>query len=84
MFKREEIIDHILEIFMAHDGENVNERLVKFELSQENEHSFQDDLHNLVVIRRVLFLLGCYVILLLKINGWKGLVGHPKDRGKHH
>jgi hypothetical protein len=46
--------------------------------------SFQDDHHSLVVIRGVLFLLGCYIILLLKRNGWKRLVGHPKDRGKHH
>jgi hypothetical protein len=66
MFKREEIIDPFWEIIMAHKREKVNERLMKFELSRDDEQSFQDDHHSLVVIRGVLFLLGCYIILLLK------------------
>jgi hypothetical protein len=37
-----------------------------------------------VVISEELFIVGCYIFLLLKRKGWNGLIGHLKDRGKNH
>ena len=57
---------------------------MKIALSQLVVKNFQDDTHILVVIKGVLFMLGCYFILLLKRKGWKGLISRPKDQDKHH
>jgi hypothetical protein len=37
-----------------------------------------------VVIIEVLFIVGCYIVLLLKIKGCEGLIGLWNDRGKNH
>jgi hypothetical protein len=80
MFKIEEIVDPFWDIFMACDRENISGVLsVKIALSQLVVMNFQDDTHIFVVIKGVLFILGCYIILLLKRNGWKGLITHPND-----
>jgi hypothetical protein len=57
---------------------------MKIALSQFVVKNFQDDTHILVVIKGELFMLGCYIILLLKRKGWKGLTSHPRDQGKDH
>ena len=81
MFKKREIVDPFWEIFMACERENIS---VKIALSQLVVKNFQDDTHILVVIKGILFISGCYINLLLKRKGWKGLITHPKDRGKNH
>ena len=58
---------------MAHEMEKVSGVHMKIALSQLIIKNFQDDTHILVVIKVVLFISGCYIILLLKKNGWKGL-----------
>jgi hypothetical protein len=84
MFKTEEIVDPLWEIFMAREREKISKVRVKIALSQLIVKKFQDDTYILVVIKGVLFISACYIILLLKRNGWKGLISHPKDRGKNH
>jgi hypothetical protein len=65
MFRQEEIVDRFWEIFMVLELEKVNEVHVKIELSQYILKSFQDDIHNLVVIKCVVFLVGYQVVLFL-------------------
>jgi hypothetical protein len=84
MIKTKEILDPFWEIFMAHEMEKISGVRVKIALSQLVVKNFQDDTHILVVIKEVLFILGWYIILLLNRKGWKGLISHPKDRGKNH
>ena len=84
MFKIEEIVDPLWEIFMAREREKISRVRVKIALSQLVVKNFQDDTYILVVIKEVLFISGCYITLLLKKKGWKGLISHPKDRGKNH
>jgi hypothetical protein len=83
MFKTEEIVDSFWEIFMACERENISGVSMNIALSQLVVKNFQDDTHMLVVIKRVLFILECNIILLLKRMGWKGLITHPKNRGKN-
>lgn len=40
MFKQTKIIDHFWDIFMTHEGKEVNERHMKIELSQYSKKSF--------------------------------------------
>jgi hypothetical protein len=82
--KRKETIDSFWEIFMVHEQENMYDCHVKPKFFESNVKSFQVDNHSLVVISEVLFIVGCYIVLLLKRKGWKGLTGLLKDRGKNH
>jgi len=83
MFKSEEIVDSFWEILMAHEREKMYDNRVKLEFFESIAESFQFDHRSLVVISE-LFLVGCYIVLILKRRGWNGLIGHPKDRGKNH
>jgi hypothetical protein len=51
------------------------------ELSQYGVKSFQAAIRSFVVISCEIFLFGYQFVLLLRIMGWKGLIGHLKDRG---
>ena len=82
--KRKETIDSFWEIFMVHEWENMHDCCVKPNFFESSVKSFQVDNCSLVVISEVLFIVGCYIVLLLKRKGWKGLIGLPKDRGKNH
>jgi hypothetical protein len=66
MFKTKEIVDPLWEIFMAREREKISRVRVKIALSQLDVKNFQDDTYILVVIKGVLFILACYIILLLK------------------
>jgi hypothetical protein len=66
IFKREEIIDPFWEIFMAHEPENMYDCCVKPKFFESSAKSFQVDNHTLVVINEVLFIVSCYIVLLLK------------------
>jgi hypothetical protein len=69
---------------MAHEQEKICDNRVKLDFFESSAKSFQVDRRNLVMIRKVLFLVGCYIVLILKGNGWNILIEHPKDRGKNH
>jgi len=69
MFKSEEIVDPFWEILMAHEREKICGNRVKLEFFESSEKSFQIDHRSLVVISEVLFLVGCYIVLLLKSDG---------------
>jgi hypothetical protein len=84
MFKSEEIVDPFWVNINAHEREKMCDNCLKLELFESNMKSFQVDHRSLVVISELLFLVGCYIILLLKRTGWNGLIGHLKDRGKNH
>jgi hypothetical protein len=69
---------------MAHEREKICDNHVKLDFFESSAKSFQVNRRNLVMIREVLFLVGCYIVLVLKRKGWNILIGHPKDRGKNH
>jgi hypothetical protein len=69
MIKTEEILDPFSEIFMAREMKKISGVCVKIALSQLVVKNSQDDSH---------------ILLLLKRKGLKGLISHPKDRGKNH
>ena len=66
MFTREKIVDLFLDIFMASEGKRVHEKHAKFELPQSNKHNFRGNYHNLMVNTELLYIVGCYVVLILK------------------
>jgi hypothetical protein len=82
--KRKETIDSFWEIFMVHERENMHDCCVKPKFFESGVKSFQVDNCSLMVISEALFIVGCYLFLLLKRKGWKGLIGLPKDRVKNH
>jgi hypothetical protein len=84
MFKSEEIVDPFWEILMAHEREKMYDNRVKLELFEFSAKSFQVDHHSLVVICEILFLVECYIVLLLKRKRCNRFIGHPKDWGKSH
>jgi hypothetical protein len=84
MFKSEEIVDPFWKILMAHKREKMCDNCVKQEFFESITKSFQIDHRSLVVISEELFLVGFYIVLLLKRKGWNRLIGHPKDRSKNH
>jgi hypothetical protein len=84
VFKTEEIANPLWEIFMACERKKINEECVKIELSQANVRNFRSTIHNQVVMGCKLFLFQHQVMFMLRNTAWKGLIGHPKDRGKNH
>jgi hypothetical protein len=75
IFKGEEIIDQFWEILMVHERENIYDCRMKPKFFESGAKGFQVDNCNHVVISEVLFIVGCYIVLLLKRKGWKGLTG---------
>jgi hypothetical protein len=55
---------------------------VKIELSQSGVKNFIITIKNHVMVSCKVFLFWYKVVLILRKMGWKGLIGHPKDRGK--
>jgi len=84
MFKSEEIVDSFWEILLTHEWEKMCDNRVKLKCFESSAKKFQVDHRSLVVISEELFLVGCYIVLLLKRKGWNGLIGNSKDRGKNH
>jgi hypothetical protein len=84
MFKSEEIVDLFWKILKSHKQEKMCDNCVRLEFSESRTKSFQIDHRSLVMISEELFLVGCYIVLLLKRKGWNGLIGNSKDRGKNH
>jgi hypothetical protein len=84
VFKTEEIANPLWEIVMACERKKINEECVKIELSQANVRNFRSTIHNQVVMGCKLFLFQHQVMFMLRNTAWKGLIGHPKDRGKNH
>jgi hypothetical protein len=64
---------------MPREKEKISGVRVKIALSQLVVKDFQDNTHILVVIKGILFISGCYIIVLLKSKGWNKLIVHPKD-----
>jgi hypothetical protein len=81
-FCGQESIDHFLEPFMECELEKINEECVKIDLSQTSVRNFRSTIYNQVVMGCKLFLFQHQVMFMLKSTVWKGLIGHPKDRGK--
>jgi hypothetical protein len=77
---REGIIDSFWEIDIVHGWENIFERHARPKFCKYIPKRFQAKEWSLEDIREVLKLGEGYI--LLKNRGWKGLVGHPNDRGK--
>jgi len=69
MFKSEEIVDSIWKILMVHEREKMCDNRMMLEFFKSREKSFQVNHRSLMVISEVLFLVGCYIILLLKGKG---------------
>jgi hypothetical protein len=69
MFKSKVIVDPFWEILMAHEREKMCDNRVKLETFESNAKKFQVDHRSLVVISEVLIIVGCYIVLLLKIEG---------------
>jgi hypothetical protein len=82
MFKSEEIVDSFWEILLTHEWEKMCDNRVKLKCFESSAKKFQVDHRSLVVISEELFLVGCYIVLLLKRKGWNGLIGI--DRDKNH
>jgi hypothetical protein len=77
---REGIIDSCWEIDIVHGLENIFERHVRKNFCKSIPKRFQAKEWSLEDIWEVLKRGECYI--LLKKRWWKGLVGHPNDRGK--
>jgi hypothetical protein len=77
---REGIIDSFWEIDIVHGWENIFERHARPKFCKYVPNRFQVKEWSLEDIREVLKLGEGYI--RLKKIGWKGLVGHPSDRGK--
>ena len=78
---RERIIDSFWVIDIVHGWENIFERHARPKFCKSILKRFQVKEWSLEDIREVLKLGEGYI--LLKKRGWKELVGHPNDRGKH-
>jgi hypothetical protein len=84
MFKSKEIVDSFWEILMVNEWEKMCNNRVKLEFFEYNAESFQVDHRILVVISEELFIVGCYIVSLLKRKRWNKLIWHPKDWDKNH
>jgi hypothetical protein len=83
IFRDKKRIDHLLKIFIKSEFMAINQELVKMILSQVRVNNFKSNIQSHVVMGCKFHLFRCKVALVLKSTEWKGLTGHPKDRGKY-
>ena len=81
-FCGQESTDPFWEPFMESELEKINEKCVKIDLSQASVRNFKSTIQNQVVMGCKLFLFQHQVMFMLRSTTWKGLIEHPKNRGK--
>jgi hypothetical protein len=50
---------------------------------QSGVWGFHDKHQGMSMMKRVTFIMGCGLVIILRKGEWNELTGHPKDRGKN-
>jgi hypothetical protein len=82
-FRGQERIHSFRKIFTNGEFITVNPELLKIILSQVGASNFKYNTRSHVMKACKLFIFWYQVALMLRNTGWKGLIGHLKDRGKY-
>ena len=81
--KNEDVVAISLKFFMACEDKSVHKNQVKLEFSHSDVRSFQNNYHNLPIIKNITFVVGCCLVVILRKGEWNELTRYPKDCGKN-
>jgi hypothetical protein len=70
------------EICMVGERREEHNNINKLDFWQTDVRGNQDYRHCLLMIKGIKCILGCCLVLILRIGDWNELIGHLKDRGK--
>ena len=83
MFIRETMAEPFLSIFIARGREKEQEKKDKSEVLPSGVWDFYNNHLGIPMMRSIMFILGCYLVLILRKSKWNKLTGHLKNSEKN-